>query len=98
MRYGLLLLAAVASAQQTDPKGFVNEGLMRRSFSRIALKATEAPKPPVLFDAPMPAQCAIPLLEVPMNREVDSQMILPNSRGGTGGKMSLAPIPVCPKR
>jgi hypothetical protein len=98
MRYGLLFFAVVASAQQPDPRGFVNEGLMRRSFDKITLKATAAPKPPVLFDAPPPGQCAIPLLEVPMNREVDKQMILPNSNGSVDGKMSLRPIPICPKR
>ncbi len=95
MRCCLLFVAVVASAQQPDPRGFVNERLLRQNFAKNALNAAVAARK---APAAGPATCAIPLLEVPLQKDVDRQMILPQG-GKTGDeKMILPTIPVCPKR
>jgi len=89
MRYGLLLFAMVASAQQPDPRGFVNERLLRQIRpSQYALNRSAAP--PV-------KQCAIPLLEAQVRADIDKHMVLPNLDVSMDSNMILPTIPVCGK-
>ena len=101
MRCALLFLASVASAQQTDPRGFVNERLLRQNFARMALKATTPPVIQLL--ASSAKTCAIPLLEVvPMQKDIDTSMIVmivPQSGKPVDQMMTIIPtIPVCGKK
>jgi hypothetical protein len=96
MRYGLLFLAAIAYAQQPDPRGFVNERLLRRNvFAKSAVPMNTAPR--VLLDAPLP-KCAIPLLEVKVDKDIDKSMVMPHFGVSMDPKMILPTIPVCPAK
>jgi len=97
MRCALLFLASVASAQQTDPRGFINERLLRQNFARMALKATTPPVIQLLASAAK--TCAIPLLEVvPMQKEIDTSMVVPQSGKPVDQKMIIPTMPVCGKK
>src|SRR4051794_22351258 len=96
MRCALVLLAAVASAQQSDPRGFVNERLLRQNVARLATKAMT---PPVLRYVPAPEPCAIPLMPVaPAQKDADPKMILPQPGGSIDEKMTRPTMPPCPAR
>ena len=92
MRGLIFLLAATAAAQ--DNRGFVNQGLVNRRIFANALK----PKPLVLNDtipAPPPGPCAIPLLEVPVRKNFDRDMVI--TPGKWVDRMILPTVPVCGK-
>jgi hypothetical protein len=88
MRGFLLLLAGVASAQ--DHRGFVNTRLVTQNFVKNSLKAA----PPARILVSPPAKCAIPLLEVPMRKDIDRGMVVPSDPTGDRA-MILPPLPVC---
>ena len=88
MRAFLLLLAVTACAQ--DNRGFVNPRLVTQNFVQNSLR--KAPPGRILVSPP--AKCAIPLLEVPMRKDVDRAMVIPSDPKGDGA-MILPPIPVC---
>ena len=112
MRYGLLLFAIVASAQQPDTRGFVNQRLLRQNvFAKNGLIAPKLkplpprkpvlskPKPKIrlLAGKPQDTACAIPLLEAQVqHKDADPKMAVPPS-GNTGNEKMIRPtIPVCP--
>ncbi len=111
MRGCLLLLAAAASAQEN--RGFVNPSLVTRNFVQNSLKAKATtpivsprgpaslviPSAPLTLQAtPPPAKCAIPLLQVPVSKDVDSSMVIPMRKPTGDDKMILPTIPVCGQR
>ena len=96
MRCALLLLAAVASAQQSDSRGFVNDRLLRQNFAKNALKVTASPA--LLKNPPAATTCAIPpIAAVPMQKDFDPAIFLPPS-GPVDEKMILPAMPTCAKR
>jgi hypothetical protein len=88
MRAFLLLLAVTASAQ--DNRGFVNSRLVTQNFVKNSLKKA----PPARILVSPPAKCAIPLLEVPMRKDVDRGMIVPVDPN-VDRAMILPTLPVC---
>src|SRR4051812_45740921 len=114
MRYGILLFAIVATAQQPDPRGFVNQRLLRQNvFAKNLLIAPKLkplpPRKPVLLKPkpkfrllagkPQDTACAIPLLEAQVkDKNADPKMAIPPS-GNTGDVKMIRPtIPVCPQK
>ena len=113
MRYGLLLFAIVATAQQRDPRGFVNERLLRQSLTKNLLIPPKLkplpPRKPVLLKPkpkirllagkPQDTACAIPLLEAQVkNKDADPKMAVPPSGNAGDEKMIRPSIPVCPPK
>jgi hypothetical protein len=107
MHRGLLLIpfiavAALAEAQPTGTRGFVNQHLMRANVFDKGLKVTVSPpagKPlPDVAPASRPTTCAIPLLEVQVAKEVDTRIILPHDSFRADEKMILPSIPTCPAK
>ena len=90
MRGFLLLLAVTAAAQ--DNRGFVNQRLVTQNFVKNSLKAAPALKTPILVSPPL--KCAVPLLEVPMRKDIDRSMVMP-SDPNVDRSMILPPLPVC---
>jgi len=109
MRYGLLLFAILARAQQADPRGFVNERLLRRDFAKTLLPAPRIKPLPLKPPAPLAVKpqkrfsfgkaqnssCAIPLLGARISKNADPKMAR-HSGNRTDEKMILPTIPVCP--
>jgi len=114
MRYGLLLFAIVATAQQRDPRGFVNQRLLRQNVfgKNLLISPKLKPLPPrkpvllkpkakirLLAGKPQDTACAIPLLEAQVqNNDADPNMAVPPS-GNTGNQKMIRPtIPACPPK
>jgi hypothetical protein len=113
MRYALMFLAIVATAQQRDPRGFVNERLLRPNFTKKLLFTPKLkplpPQKPKMLPAKQPIRylagkpqdtaCAIPLLEAQTTRkDADPKMVAPPSGNSGYEKMILPTIPICPPR
>jgi hypothetical protein len=111
MRYGLMLFAIVATAQQHDPRGFVNERLLRQAFAKNQLTAPRikplplkqatlsAVKPQTRYLAgkPQESNCAMPLLAAGL-KDADPKIVAPG-RDNTGDEKMIVPtIPVCPAK
>jgi len=108
MRYGLMLFAIVATAQQHDPRGFVNDRLLRQAFAKTAPTAPPVKplplKPATLSTVksqtryfagkPQESNCAIPLLPARV-KDGDPKILAPR-RDTTGDEKMIVPtIPVC---
>jgi len=103
----------VATAQQRDPGGFVNERLLRPNFANKLLISPKVkplpPRKPVLLKPkpkihlfagkPQDTACAIPLLEAQITKkDADPKMPVPPS-GNTGDEKMIRPtIPPCPPK
>src|SRR4051812_40300368 len=109
MRYGFMLFAIVATAQQQNPTGFVNERLLRQSFAnsvlpspkmnRLPLKrpipSTVKPQTRYLAGRPQDGACAIPLLEAQV-KEADPKIVgRPLEKAGDE-KMIVPTMRPCP--
>jgi hypothetical protein len=97
---GLLLLVALtvvaSTASAQENQGFVNPKLVTQNFVKNSLKKAEKP-PVILVDPPANKMCAIPLLEVPLNPNIDKPMIINPGKNSGDEKMILPTIPVCGK-
>jgi hypothetical protein len=93
MRGLLLLVAATASAQVNQ--GFVNPKLVAQNFVKNSLKRSDQMKPVIGVDPPANTTCAIPLLEVQVNKETDKQMVINPGKNSGDEKMILPTLPVC---
>src|SRR4051794_7773291 len=108
MRYGLMLFGIAATAQQQNPRGFVNQRLLRESFANSVLPSSKLPlkqprpstvKPQIRYLAgkPQGGACAIPLLAAQV-KDADPK-IVERPRDKTGDEKMIVPtMPPCPPR